>query len=256
MGTPLDTRPLAIVYTRVSTARQVESGASLEAQEEQATTAAEREGYRVEVVREEGRSAYAELHKRPRLVETLHRLKSGEAQALYAAKVDRLARNMRDMLDIAEWAKAHGWRLRILDVDGVGAVDTESASGALVLQLLAAVAEFESTRRSERMRAWHGACSARPDAGKWGVTRGPRPLTPDAVIARIVNERAQGRTLADIADRLNADGEPTPSGRGARWYPSTVRTVLTSPAVTGKARKPRRKRKAVDLPPIPAGVAA
>lgn len=42
---------------------------------------------------------------------------------------------------------------------------------------------------------------------------------------RIRNLRAQGLTLAAIADSLNFDGVPTAQG-GARWHPSTIRSVL------------------------------
>ncbi len=43
--------------------------------------------------------------------------------------------------------------------------------------------------------------------------RGPRPQRQDR------NLRAQGLTLAAIADSLNFDGVPTAQG-GARWHPS------------------------------------
>ncbi len=49
--------------------------------------------------------------------------------------------------------------------------------------------------------------------------RGPRPQRQDR------NLRAQGQTLAAIADALNLDGVPTAQG-GARWHPSTIRSVL------------------------------
>ena len=50
-------RPLAIAYVRVSTADQAEHGASLDAQEAMLRDEAERRGWDVEIVREEGKSA-------------------------------------------------------------------------------------------------------------------------------------------------------------------------------------------------------
>jgi hypothetical protein len=38
-------------------------------------------------------------------------------------------------------------------------------------------------------------------------------------------ERAAGKSLAAIADGLNAAGVPTAQG-GRRWYPATVRYTL------------------------------
>jgi hypothetical protein len=44
-------------------------------------------------------------------------------------------------------------------------------------------------------------------------------------IERIRRERAAGRSLAAIANGLNADCIPTAQG-GRRWYPATVRYTL------------------------------
>ena len=52
----------------------------------------------------------------------------------------------------------------------------------------------------------------------------PTALAP-ALVDRIQAERANGKTLAEIARRLNAAGTPTAHG-GAQWWPSTVRAVL------------------------------
>lgn len=57
-------------------------------------------------------------------------------------------------------------------------------------------------------------------------TRAGRKSTlPPDVVTRIGHERAQGGSLAAIAERLNRDGIPTGQG-GRQWWPSTVRTVL------------------------------
>jgi hypothetical protein len=48
---------------------------------------------------------------------------------------------------------------------------------------------------------------------------------PKKVVERIKRERAAGKTLAEIAERLNGDGVPTAQG-GRRWYPATVRYTL------------------------------
>ncbi len=58
----------------------------------------------------------------------------------------------------------------------------------------------------------------------------PAAVAPD-VVKRIRAERAAGRTLAQIARKLNTNGTPTAHG-GAQWWPSTVRAVLVraSPA--------------------------
>lgn len=57
-------------------------------------------------------------------------------------------------------------------------------------------------------------------------TRLGRPRQcPDDVLTRVVSSRADGATLADIANRMNTGGFPTPGG-GSRWYPSHVHRLL------------------------------
>jgi hypothetical protein len=54
----------------------------------------------------------------------------------------------------------------------------------------------------------------------------PRTIAPD-VAQRIRDARQAGLSLRQIADSLNADGTPTAHG-GARWWASTVRSVLST----------------------------
>lgn len=55
--------------------------------------------------------------------------------------------------------------------------------------------------------------------------RGRPPVLKAAVMARIARERAQGRSLSEIARGLEQDGVPTARG-GSRWWPSSVRWAL------------------------------
>ncbi len=48
---------------------------------------------------------------------------------------------------------------------------------------------------------------------------------PTEVVARIRDEHNGGKSLGEIARRLDADGVKTSQG-GRRWWPSTVRAVL------------------------------
>jgi hypothetical protein len=57
------------------------------------------------------------------------------------------------------------------------------------------------------------------------VRVGRPPTLPTKVVRRIQRERAAGKTLAAIAEGLNAAGVATAQG-GQRWYPGTVRYTL------------------------------
>ena len=88
-----------------------------------------------------------------------------------------------------------------------------------MVNMLATFAQFERRLISQRTR------EALAVKKQQGVRLG-RPVTlPAGVARRIRREREQGKTLAEIADRLNRDRVPTAQG-GASWYPATVRSIL------------------------------
>jgi len=70
----------------------------------------------------------------------------------------------------------------------------------------------------------------RPRAARGPLARPGRKAGLSAeVVARIRNERSQGKSLGKIARELNADRVQTSQG-GRQWWPSTVRAVLTRPS--------------------------
>jgi DNA invertase Pin-like site-specific DNA recombinase len=115
------------------------------------------------------------------------------------------------------------------------AVDTTTAGGQLVVNVLGAVAEWERSVISERTRAALAQLRAQ------GKPVGRPSVADDAELAaRIRDMKHHGWTLRAIADQLNSEGVPT--ARGAeRWQPSAIQAVLGY-------KRPRRARKRVDLP--------
>ncbi len=91
---------------------------------------------------------------------------------------------------------------------------------ALVANVMAAVAQWERKAIGARTREALAAKRAQ------GVRLGrPTEMAPE-VVERITAAHRGGTTLSAIARQLNDDGVPTTHG-GARWYPSTVRAVVT-----------------------------
>lgn len=209
-----DARPLALAYVRVSTDAQAELGASLDAQAVALIEAAERKGYRVEVIREEGRSGKT-LAGRPALADALDRLARGEAQALYAHRLDRLSRSVADFSLLLDRAKRQGWTVAVLDAD----VDTSTPSGEFLVNVLASAAQYERRIIGARTR------DALAQRRREGVRLGRPALLPADVVAHIVRKREAGSSLRMIAAELTADGIPTAHG-GAAWHASTVAKVL------------------------------
>lgn len=73
-----------------------------------------------------------------------------------------------------------------------------------------------------------------------GVPIGYRATDEIAVVERIVRE-LRTDTMGRIAERLNLEGVPTPSGRG-RWHSGTISTLMKNPYYGGEYRWGRVKR--------------
>ncbi|MCD4714565.1 MAG: recombinase family protein [Clostridiales bacterium] len=104
-------------------------------------------------------------------------------------KLDRLARNMKDLLDIVQAIESKGACLEILDQS----IDTCTASGKAFLQMLGVFAEFETNLRKERQMA--GIAKAKTK----GVYTGRKPsLTADQQ-AEIKEKRSNGVSPTELA---------------------------------------------------------
>lgn len=199
-----------ILYVRVSTEEQASSQAGLNAQRAALTREAEARGWAdVEWIEDAGYSAGS--MDRPGMQRALGMLTSGEASILAAAKLDRVSRSVIDCAELMSLANETGFGLVLLDIG----VDTSTAAGRMVANVMAAVAEWERDTIRERTRV---ALAAKKAAGV--VLGRPRVLS-ERVYGRIAAMRAGGLTYAAIADTLNAESVPTARGNG-RWYPSTV----------------------------------
>ncbi len=135
--------------------------------------------------------------------------------ALLAAKQDTLPRLLLDLAALLASAQTQGWALVALDC----APDPARPAGDANPNLVAAFAPFEQRLISQRTRQALARSRAQ------GVRLGRPPTIAPHLIKRIQRERAAGRSLAAIANGLNADRIPTAQG-GRRWYPATIRYTL------------------------------
>ena len=121
---------------------------------------------------------------------------------LVAAKIDRVSRSTTDFAQLLDQAEKRGWKLVVLDAD----VDTTTAAGRLLVDVVSAAASFESRRIGERKRP------SMPMRRSQGKRAGQAPLLPDAVRLRIAAEHATGKSLNAIAAALNDEAFPPPGG--------------------------------------------
>jgi DNA invertase Pin-like site-specific DNA recombinase len=207
----------AIGYLRVSTGRQADSGAGIEAQRTAILAEATRRGWTAADVRFIEETASGKNARRPGLELAREALASGDAGALVVSKMDRLSRSLLDFASIMQEAQKQGWALIALDCP----VDLTTPMGEALAAIIATFAQLERKMIGERTR------DALAEKRAAGVKLGRPRILPDDVRERIVAEREEKRTLLTIADALNTDNVPTAHG-GKRWYPSTVRAALAA----------------------------
>lgn len=220
-------------YVRVSTGHQAEDGVSLDAQRTKIQAyAVAMDLELVTIIEDAGVSA--KTLDRPGLTRALAMLDTGEADGLLIAKLDRLTRSVRDLGDLVE--RYFAARCSLLSVGD--SIDTRSASGRLVLNVLMSVAQWEREACAERTRdalVQVRAEGVRLGGVALGWTRtaetdedGRRVVAKDAgelvTVARMRALKADGLSLREIAATLTDEGHRTK--RGGEWYASTVRAVL------------------------------
>jgi len=220
-------------YIRVSTEQQANEGVSLEAQRTKLTAYAVALDLELVAVFEDA-GLSAKTLQRPGLAAALELLDAGGADGLVVTKLDRLTRSVRDLGELVErYFSDHFSLLSVND-----AIDTRTAAGRLVLHVLAAVSQWEREATAERTRDALGQLRARglrlggeglgwrrSEARDDGGHRTLERLADEAdTITRIRRLNAEGRSLREIADIMETEGQRTK--RGGRWHATTIMRVL------------------------------
>jgi len=136
----------AIGYCRVSTDKQSEKGVSLEAQTEKIRAMAVVHGFELIEVVKDGESGKS-LH-RSGMQRVLEMVQRREVQAVIIAKLDRLTRSVKDLCELLELFEHR----QVALISVAESLDTSSAAGRLVINIMAAVSQWEREAIGERTR--------------------------------------------------------------------------------------------------------
>ncbi|MSQ94419.1 MAG: recombinase family protein [Gemmataceae bacterium] len=222
-----------IGYTRVSTDEQADKGLSLGAQR------AKVEAYcklydleLVELIEDAGQSG--KTLKRDGLQRALTMLRNGEAGGIVIAKLDRLTRSVVDGGKlIADYFGEKGHELFSVGDH----INTRTAAGRLVLNVLLSVSQWEREAIGERTRdALQHKIANGERCGKvrFGFDLGAdgkmlvANAAEQAALRLIRKLRAAGESLRAIAAELNVRGIGTKEGRP--WLFTTVKGILARAA--------------------------
>jgi len=208
-----------IGYVRVSTDKQADRGVSLDAQAEKIRAmAVVHSSELLDMIVDGGESAKS--LNRPGMARLLALVDAGEVQVVIIAKLDRLTRSVKDLCTLLERFSKRGVTL----ISVAESLDTGSAAGRLVLNIMTAVSQWEREAIGERTR---DAMSHKRNNGErvgniqfgYRLCADGKHLEQDpseqAVLGEIRHLRRGGATLRGIAAELNHRGLST--RRGSPW---------------------------------------
>jgi site-specific DNA recombinase len=221
-----------IGYARVSTDKQADRGVSLEAQTEKIRAmAVVHNAELVDIIVDGGESAKS--LNRPGMERLLALVDSGAVEAVIVAKLDRLTRSVKDLCTLLERFE----RREVTLISVAESLDTGSAAGRLVLNIMTAVSQWEREAIGERTR---DAMNHKRTNGERvgniafgyrlasdGVHVEPEP-TEQATIAAVAELRSNGMSLRRIAKDLNRRGIRT--RKGSEWRLESVARVASANA--------------------------
>lgn len=128
---------------------------------------------------------------RPKLAEALSILRKGDQLVVF--KLDRLARNTRQLIETVEHLEQHGIVLKSL----TETIDTATASGRLFLHMMSSISQFERQNLRERVMA--GVQSAKAHGRVGGR---PRSMSDDDIKAAKALLKDGTIPVAEVARRL------------------------------------------------------
>lgn len=216
----------AIGYIRVSTQGQVDEGVSLQAQEAKIKAWCELNDYElVEIFKDEGMSG--KTANRDGLQKALDSI--GKDIALVTYSMSRISRSIRDMLHISDLLQKKKANLVSLTEN----IDTTSAAGKMIFNMLAVMNEFEREQIGERTKAALaykksknqriGTIPYGYELDTDGVHLIDNPLEQN-ILKDISKLRKKGYKLRQIVEQLNSDGVLT--RRGSQWRVQYIHSLL------------------------------
>jgi site-specific DNA recombinase len=176
---------------------------------------------------------------RPLLQQAIDRVEGGDSDGIVVAYLSRFGRSLIGGLAAIERITRAGGKFVSVQ-DGI---DFSTDSGRLILRFLFSVAEWE---RDRMLASW---MTAQARAVARGAYIGPVPfgytrredgrLVPDAeaapVVAELFRRRGRGVPCVELAALLTDGGFFT--GRGNKWHPDSVRTLLRHRVYLGEYRR-------------------
>lgn len=233
----------AAIYTRVSTEEQSEKGYSLGVQKAEIIRWADASGFTVVGTFADDISGKTYLPDRPEGAQLQALADAGALDAVIVYRVDRLSRDLINLLVLVRsWLQA-GIEIYALDV---GQIKSENDIVLVIRGWQGGdehkkILERTSSGRNAKAQDGQPVMAGHPPYGYRREGRGSEArlyiYEPEsAVVRKIYALYAEGISLRSIAQLLQGAAEPTPSNRinaAKFWIPETIRGILGNEIYTG-----------------------
>lgn len=224
------------LYIRVSTEEQAREGYSIDTQLNKLTAYSEFNGWQnVIAFVDDGESA--KDMNRPEMKRLINFIKKGTVATVATLTVDRLSRNLLDMLQFIELCEKHGTAYICATLN----FDTSTPIGRMVLQILAAFAEFERSMIATRVKSnmidiaqkRKRYLAVPPFGYVFDENKNLAPVDKEAEwIRKAADMFIAGHGYRAVSKWLNECGIRTRKGK--LWCSSSVRQMLTNELYIGK----------------------
>ncbi|MEQ9453186.1 MAG: recombinase family protein [Phycisphaeraceae bacterium] len=233
----------AIGYIRVSTQEQAREGVSLEAQTGRIESHCSAQGLDLIACHEDrgisGRKA-SNRHGLEAAIEDVTARKG----VLVVYSLSRLARSVRDCIDIAARLEKAGAELALLSEN----IETISPAGRMFFHVLAALAQFESDLNGERVRTaldytrqqGRAYCRNAPYGYRFEDGRIVTDEGEQAVVRKIRQLRGKGWAFRKIQQKLEREGVRNRHGKPLAFQ---AIAVISKQVQEGAIHRPERKRR-------------
>lgn len=233
----------AFAYLRKSSVHDPTREVSHEVQERAVRELAKRHndnGKALTILSDWDKSGRLGADKRPGYAALLDAIESGRCTAVYSYSLSRLGRSLPELARLIEDCERRRIPVRL----AVDAVDTSTASGRLLANVLGSVAAFEADVASERVRAAHAAKLARGEKIGTAKEYGQKPGEDAGAVLAAFREAG---SYSGAARLLNSRGIPprgqTSTRRAAGvplWWASSVRVIVRRLDPSIAAQRPSR----------------
>lgn len=234
------------IYGRVSTVEQANEGYSIDEQLRILREKCQSSGWEVYNEYADRGISGKSIEARPALKQLLDDATKRKFDVVYVWKMNRLARNVKDVLNIVDLLSKRRIEFQSYSED----IDSSTPSGKLHLQMMAVIAEFERDTIAQNVKM---GMIARAGQGEWngGIVlgydsevisvQGKRKQTrlvinekEASTVRRIFELYVNGHGYKSIANLVNQEGHR--SKKNNTFSIHAIKTILTNPVYIGMIR--------------------